>query len=80
GRIYFRNAINQGVLPIVKPEIRDLVQTGDDIEIDLDSGIIIAAGQEFSFPRLSPSVQAILDAGGLVPMLQKRFASANSSD
>jgi len=73
-RIYFRNCINQGVLPIVCPGLNSLVQTGDTIEIDIEKGTIQVAGQSFVIPRLSPSVQAILDAGGLVPMLQRRFA------
>ncbi len=72
-RIYFRNCINQGVLPIVCLELGALVKTGDTIALDLEAGQIAAHGQTFAIPRLSPSVQAILDAGGLVPMLQRRF-------
>lgn len=72
-RIYFRNCINQGILPIVCPDLNGLLQTGDTLEVDLDAGQISARGQLFTIPRLSPSVQAILDAGGLVPMLQRRF-------
>jgi 3-isopropylmalate/(R)-2-methylmalate dehydratase small subunit len=72
-RIYFRNCINQGVLPIVHGQLADLVQSGDEIMIDREEGVIIATGQVFRIPLMSPSVQAILDAGGLVPMLQKRF-------
>ncbi len=71
--LYFRNCINQGVLPIVCLGLNTLVKTGDTVEIDLTNATITAAGQTFSFPRLSPSVQAIIDAGGLSPMLQKRF-------
>lgn len=78
-RIYFRNCINQGVLPIVCPGLNLLMQTGDTVEIDIPNGQIHAAGQTFTFPRLSPSVQAILDAGGLVPMLQRRFAGETQS-
>ncbi|MBI5927803.1 MAG: 3-isopropylmalate dehydratase [Chloroflexi bacterium] len=78
-RIYFRNCINQGVLPIACPGLNLLVRTGDTIEIDIANGQIHAAGQIFNFPRLSPSVQAILDAGGLVPMLQRRFAGENQA-
>jgi len=74
GGLYFRNCINQGVRPIVLPEVAALLRTGDEIEIDGDT--ILAAGQRFSAPKLSPSVQAILDAGGLLPMLQKRFQRA----
>jgi 3-isopropylmalate/(R)-2-methylmalate dehydratase small subunit len=72
-RIYFRNCINQGVLPIVCPDLNQLVHSGDTIEIDRDAGQIVAGERVFTVPKLSPSVQAILDAGGLVPMLQRRF-------
>jgi len=71
--IYFRNCINQGVLPIVCPGLRDDVQTGDTITIDRAAGQIIAGANVFTITPLSPSVQAIIDAGGLVPMLQRRF-------
>jgi 3-isopropylmalate/(R)-2-methylmalate dehydratase small subunit len=71
--LYFRNCINQGVLPVVCAGILDYVKTGDTVEIDPDAGRIIAGSKVFEMPRLSPSVQAILDAGGLVPMLQRRF-------
>ncbi|MBL8116479.1 MAG: 3-isopropylmalate dehydratase [Anaerolineae bacterium] len=73
--LYFRNCINQGVLPIVCPGVNGVVQTGDVIEIDLEAATLVAGGQTFEFPQLSASVQAIMDAGGLLPMLQKRFAN-----
>lgn len=76
--LYFRNCINQGVLPIVCAGLNAVVKSGDSIEIDLVNASIIAAGQTFTFPRLSPSVQAIMDAGGLLPMLQHKFASQAS--
>ena len=73
--LYFRNCINQGVLPIVCAGLNTVVKSGDSIDIDLTSATIVAAGKEFSFPRLSSSVQAIMDAGGLLPMLQTKFQS-----
>lgn len=79
GRIYYRNCINQGVLPVVCPELADVVKTGDTITIDRETGQIHAAGQTFPIPPLSPSVRAILDAGGLIPMLQRRFMGENAS-
>lgn len=72
-RIYFRNCINQGLLPVVIPALHTLVQTGDTLAWDQDARQVIVAGQVFAVPTLSPSVQAILDAGGLLPMLQRRF-------
>jgi 3-isopropylmalate/(R)-2-methylmalate dehydratase small subunit len=76
GGLYFRNCINQGVRPIGLSGVATLLKTGDEIEIDRDQ--IIAAGQHFTAPALSPSVQAILDAGGLLPMLQRRFQGINA--
>ena len=73
GGLYFRNCINQGIRPLVIAGLAKLVQPGDEIEIDADG--VIWRGQRFEAPKLSPSVQAILDAGGLLPMLQRRFAS-----
>jgi 3-isopropylmalate/(R)-2-methylmalate dehydratase small subunit len=75
GGLYFRNCINQGVRPIVLPGAAALLKTGDEISIDGDT--IMVGGQRFAAPRLSPSVQAILDAGGLLPMLQRRFSSSS---
>lgn len=71
--LYHRNCINQGLLPVVLPGFRQHVQTGDTIDIDLDAGIISSATTAFAMPPLSPSVRAILDAGGLLPMLKAQF-------
>ena len=71
--LYFRNCINQGVLPVVLPGLAELLHNGDVIAFDLPNARLTAAGRTFDMPRLSPSVQAIIDSGGLVPMLQRRF-------
>ena len=73
GGLYFRNCVNQGLWPVVCSELRHHVQTGDTITVDRDMLQIIAGGCTFTIPPLSPSVQAILDGGGLLPMLQRRF-------
>jgi 3-isopropylmalate/(R)-2-methylmalate dehydratase small subunit len=73
GGLYFRNCINQGVYPIVIAGVAQVVKTGDTITIDRDAGTILANGQTFTMPPLSASVKAILEVGGLVPMLQARF-------
>ncbi|QPC81650.1 3-isopropylmalate dehydratase [Phototrophicus methaneseepsis] len=72
GGLYFRNCINQGVHPIVCPGLVAHLQTGDTIEIDLEENAIIAGNTVYRIPSLSSTVQAILQAGGLVPMLQRR--------
>lgn len=74
GGLYFRNCINQGILPVVLPELSGLLATGDTLDIDRAEGVVYAAGRAWLIPPLPASVRAILDAGGLLPMLQRRFA------
>ncbi|MGB8647317.1 MAG: 3-isopropylmalate dehydratase [Anaerolineae bacterium] len=76
-RIYFRNAVNNGLLPIVCPAAVDAIAPGETVEIDLEANKIRARAGEFSFPPLSPSLFAIIQAGGLIPMLRKRFGAEN---
>ncbi|MCS6836938.1 MAG: 3-isopropylmalate dehydratase [Anaerolineae bacterium] len=73
GGIYFRNCINQGLHPIVIPGAARLLHTGDVVLIDDEARQVIIAGQAFAMPPLPLSVQAILEAGGLVAMLKQRF-------
>lgn len=75
--LYFRNCINQGVIPLICPNLHHYVSTGDLVTIDLDGGEVSASGRPFTFQPLPPSIKAIIDAGGLVPMLQQRFGGAS---
>jgi 3-isopropylmalate/(R)-2-methylmalate dehydratase small subunit len=71
--LYFRNCINQGVHPIICAGLSTKIRTGDVIQIEGE--YIYHNGERYPIPPLSPSVQAILDAGGLSPMLAKRFVT-----
>lgn len=74
-RIYFRNAVNGGLLPVVCPLAVEAIQPGEAVIVDTDSCKVICAAGTFDFPPLSPSLCAILDAGGLIPMLQRKLAA-----
>ena len=76
-RIYFRNAVNSGLLPIVCPHAVDAIRNGEIIEIDLVTSTVCTAAGEFTFPPLSPSLLAIVEAGGLIPMLRRKFGAEN---
>jgi 3-isopropylmalate/(R)-2-methylmalate dehydratase large subunit len=69
-RIYFRNAVNNGLLPVVCPEAVAAVQAGEPVTVDPVRCVVICAAGEFPFPPLSPSVAAIMAAGGLLQMLK----------
>jgi 3-isopropylmalate/(R)-2-methylmalate dehydratase small subunit len=74
-RIFFRNAVNGGLLPVVCPFAVEAIQPGETISVDTDSYKVICAGGTFDFPPLSPSLKAILEAGGLIPMLKAKIAA-----
>jgi 3-isopropylmalate/(R)-2-methylmalate dehydratase small subunit len=79
-RIYYRNAINSGLLVIQCPPVAALVQTGDSLQLDLERAEITAAGQTFSFPRLPDSVAGIVAAGGLIPYLKAHYPAQQHPD
>ena len=74
GRIWYRNAINQGLLALTCAEAVAALQKGDRVTIDLQAGQIITNRGTFLFPPFPETVQAILSAGGLLPYLQVKLA------
>ena len=73
-RIFFRNAINSGLLVLEIPDAVDVIQSGDRVEIDPERGVLIHRGKEYPFPPLPGVVQEILAAGGLIPYLRGQLA------
>ena len=65
-RIFYRSAINQGLILIECPEAVKAYSEGDTIELDIDNGKIIVNDETFSFPKLPKEILAIRDAGGLL--------------
>jgi len=72
-RIFFRNAINQGLPVVVSVEAVENIEQGEEIEIDFERGKIKTPRGEFGFPLLPDSVLGILDAGGLIPYTKKKL-------
>jgi len=74
-RIFFRNAINQGLMVLQCPQIYDAVSKGDIIEIDFENGKIIKGSVEFQFPPIPPEIQNIMKDGGLIPHTKKKIST-----
>lgn len=68
-RIFFRNAINVG-LPLIEADIP--CTEGSIIRFNLAQGIVEVSGKHRKVPTLSPRMQEILAAGGLVEYWRKR--------
>ncbi len=75
-RIFYRNAINQGIAVIECPECVDALSKGDEIDLDISAGAIrnITTGQTIGFKPLPPLVMEIINSGGLVAHLKKKLA------
>jgi 3-isopropylmalate/(R)-2-methylmalate dehydratase small subunit len=65
-RIFYRSAINQGLLLIECPEAVSAYHEGDPVTLDVKNGTIRVGSKTFSFPKLPPEILAIRDAGGLL--------------
>jgi 3-isopropylmalate/(R)-2-methylmalate dehydratase small subunit len=70
-RIFFRNAINQG-LPALICDTGKISQ-GDILEINLEEGIInnVSKKETYGFTRIPQAMLNILNEGGLIPYINK---------
>lgn len=73
-RIYFRNAVNGGLLPVICPAAVKAIQSGETISVDVERYQVMCGGGTFDFPALSDSLKQIIEAGGLIPMLKRKLA------
>lgn len=70
-RIFYRNAINIGLPAIICDTTK--IDEGDLLELDLAGSKItdITKNIELTFPRMSKTMEAILNEGGLIPYVEK---------
>jgi 3-isopropylmalate/(R)-2-methylmalate dehydratase small subunit len=68
-RVFFRNAINTGLLAVECPAAVAAVGDGDEVWIDYDAGTVATGGATFTFPAYPPGLRAIIADGGLIPHL-----------
>lgn len=64
-RIFYRNAINVGLLPITTPSTAG-IEDGAEIGVDLGGNVIRVGGREYPIDPVPDFLKRIADAGGLV--------------
>ena len=64
-RIFFRNAINNGVLLIECPALPDHVREGDTVKVIIND-CILHQGKRYPIPRMPDNLYRLIMAGGLV--------------
>ena len=68
-RIFFRNAINIGLLVIESPEHE--IQNGSQVTIDIENGFIESDSKKYRATKMPDVMLKILNAGGLVNFLNQ---------
>lgn len=72
-RIFYRNAINIG-LPILEcAEAAQGIQSGDEVEVDFDTGVIrnLTSGESYQAQPFPSFIQNIIQKGGLLNSIMK---------
>ncbi|MDD1671354.1 MAG: 3-isopropylmalate dehydratase small subunit [Methanomicrobiales archaeon] len=64
-RIFYRNAINSGMLPLVCPGVHG-IRDGQVGEVHLEQGVLTVDGKRYELEPVPGFLREIVDAGGLV--------------
>jgi 3-isopropylmalate/(R)-2-methylmalate dehydratase small subunit len=77
-RIFYRNAFNMGLMLLEVGDEVDKLKDGDSLEADAATGLItdLTNGATIQCPPLPPSMQELVQTGGLVPYVKERLARA----
>tara|TARA_Y100001936_G_scaffold211585_2_gene219172 strand:- start:282 stop:812 length:531 start_codon:yes stop_codon:yes gene_type:complete len=72
-RLQFRNAINYGFPFVTCNEIKSICKTGDELEVNLESGEIInhSSGKSIEASPIPDFVLSVAEEGGMVNYIQK---------
>jgi 3-isopropylmalate/(R)-2-methylmalate dehydratase small subunit len=81
-RLQFRNAINNGLPFVTCQDITKAVNTGDELEINLQTGKIrnLATGNEIDGTPMSDFVTEIANAGGLISYIRQKVSDGTIGD
>lgn len=66
GRIFYRNCINVGLLPIIVPNSRECINDNEDLTIDWQQSLIHTSNTTIKFYNLDHLLLDIYRAGGLI--------------
>lgn len=70
-RIFFRNAVNNGLLLLESPDLRDDIKEGDEISVKVGEQISYN-GKSYPLTPIAENVLEILQSGGLVEAMKRR--------
>ena len=73
-RIFYRNAINIGLAILECPEASEKIDSGDEVAIDFDTGVItnLTNGETYQANPFPDFIKKIIQAGGLMADIKNR--------
>ena len=73
-RIFYRNSFNMGLPILESDEVVDSTDSGDRLEVDMDTGEIYNATKKLRFQArpVPPFMQELIKAGGLLASIKKQ--------
>ena len=79
--LFYRNCVNFAFPAMECPQIEGLLQEGDIVEADFESGLVTrsATGETRTGRSIPPQLLAIVAAGGIFPLLEGEGAIAPRS-
>ena len=74
-RIFYRNAINIGLVIVESKTLPDETKTGDKLELDMENGVVknLTSGKEYPITVFPKEIQELIDVGGLVNYTKKKL-------
>ena len=74
-RTFYRNSINIGLPIFEAPDITKMFKNGDIATVDPSTGTISneTTGESICIPPMPPEIQKLIDAGGLLPYIDKQL-------
>ncbi|GAA2105499.1 3-isopropylmalate dehydratase [Actinomadura alba] len=78
-RVFFRNAINTGLVAVESPEAVTAVQDGGEVWVDYAAGVVEVGDERFRFAPYPEALRTILEAGGLIAYLTEQASKGASS-
>lgn len=77
-RIFYRNAFNLGLVALVCKDT-DRISKDDELNVDPAAGTVenITKGETYTCEMVPPHLMEIVNDGGLMPHLKKRFGRTN---
>jgi 3-isopropylmalate/(R)-2-methylmalate dehydratase small subunit len=76
-RLFYRNAINNGILVLELPAAASVaVEDGDPVAVDLERSTVAVHGATLAFPPLPPLIRAIVQAGGMLEYGKRLLAAS----